>query len=199
MRGVIVGLLGFIIGTGAGGAAAHYLLTRPLSWINIDATRHAEGNLPAAEVNYGISTAALAEDLPWPAVTSLSGKVRFVDAPGPDSHKRVGYVAELRMAEPPKAEWPARFKPEDERQGSVTLTGPDHITYTARITFSLRDEDGFELANATTAPVLVDTGVPNKLQELLPTPIPAEVARRTSAVRASIDLETCQTCAAYEK
>lgn len=146
-----------------------------------------------------LSDQALFNDIPWEGISDLSGKIKFTDEfePNSPSFKRLGYIVQISMPDPPRSKLPKKYlQPSTEviNGQQVTLNPSEHIYYKVTLNFTLIDKDGFELLTVSKPDQEISTGQMNHLQGFVDQNIPQHLINKTDHVVLQTSFNQCVTC-----
>jgi hypothetical protein len=116
---------------------------------------------------------------------------------GGGDERQLGYVVEVAMKPLDLSKVPDKYKHERksvENGQEVTTMPLESATYKAKLTFILKDGDGFTVATLESKEHFIASGQTTPLQDMTASTIVPEVLRRTKHVTAEILIETCESC-----
>jgi hypothetical protein len=128
-----------------------------------------------------------------PAVTSLTGKAKFVHNASKNAEIKLGYVVDAAIAPLDTGALPKKYLPPAEQNAGVNHV-PTTVTYDVVFYFILKDKDGFPLLKATSNREPVSSGTTNHFQLFANTYIPPAIAAGTQAIDIRMEAVKCLTC-----
>jgi hypothetical protein len=131
-------------------------------------------------------------DIPLPDLKDPHGQAKFVDR---DIGKgtELGFLVRATMGKLDQSKLPEKYK-KPQTWGQVTLDPTESVTYTAHLSFTLKDADGFVLMTTESEPIFIESGEENKLQGLAKDSVPDALVQRTKNVFVELVIDKCETC-----
>lgn len=158
--------------------------------------------LPDLEAKNGISystDALFKSDIPLPDMKSTGSAAKFIeDGSVRPSSIRFGYKIAVNVAPLDLSKVPAAYKKEKpiDLGGGRTITELpiEQVTYEVRFDFTLKDKDGFTLANLKSEPQNVESGKVNSFQGFSTEAIPFVMASKTETILFELYVVKCVSC-----
>jgi len=151
---------------------------------------------PSSEPLTYTEEAMFHSDIKLPAVTSFSGKAKFVtDATSQKSKTKLGYIVDMNIA-PLDAKPPAQQSkpaPATDASGKAAAVIPA-VDYDVVFYFILKDKDGFPLMKLSSNEETVHSGQNNHFQFFARSFVPQNIASNTRNVTARIEAVRCVSC-----
>ena len=157
---------------------------------------HEIGDVPLYSGNVSYSNEAFTSDIALPAIKSINAKVKFRPPNDGGANPVLGYVMTIEIANLDKSRLPEKYRAARPAPGmkNFELAAVQEVTYEAHTAFSLLDKDGFLLLAVQGPQQSISSGKSNVLQDVVATPIPAELVRRTVRVSPKVSIDNCASC-----
>ena len=154
--------------------------------------------LAKASSPLGFSTeVALKSDIALPDVKEISGTAKFLpDTDLPNSQK-VGYLVHVVVSPLDLKKVPEKYLKDrpSEVEGVKTVRPPiEQVYYEVQLTFTLKDKDGFTLAEVVSPSETVTSGKDNQLQNFGMKSVANDLAARTKVIYLQLYFKKCFTC-----
>jgi hypothetical protein len=136
-------------------------------------------------------------DIPFPDITGVKAKTKFIRAAGGGRNVTVGYLAQVDVAKLDPSKIPNKYKTkkaETSKSGEWTTEPLKEVVYSAHFSFSLLDKDGFALAQVEGATHDLLSGRSNTLQEIVKQPIALDIAQRAVKIVPKLSIDKCISC-----
>jgi hypothetical protein len=187
----------FIAITLGSGMLGYWLRDHQLSSVSED---WIEYTAPLKGNNSGIAyttDALFNSDIPFPDITGVKAKTKFVRASAGGSNVTVGYLAQVDIAKLDPSKIPNKYKAkktETSKSGEWTTEPLKEVVYAAHFSFSLLDKDGFTLAQVEGPNHGLLSGQSNTLQEIVKQPIALDIAQRAAKIVPKLSIDKCVSC-----
>lgn len=148
----------------------------------------------------GEETPAYSEDalaqkdlIPCPKITNLNFKVKFLEPAGAaENSLSLSYIAEITVEKLDKKDLPEKFfKKFEEANSEWMYVPPDDVLYEISFKLALLDKDGFPIFSTDSPMETIRSGELNRVLNIMTDKIPAEIARRTKAIKPVVVLKKC--------
>lgn len=141
------------------------------------------------------SEAVARSDIKMPAVTSLTGKSKFVsDASNTKQEIKLGYVVDATIAPLDTAAVVDTYKEVSGEGQQGSRPSIKAVDYDVVFYFILKDKDGFPLMKVASNREAVHSGMNNHFQLYAKTYIPQSVASATKTITVRMEAVRCLTC-----
>ncbi|HEU5048276.1 MAG TPA: hypothetical protein VFT64_10595 [Rickettsiales bacterium] len=178
---------------GIGGTALYYSPPPPPHEVGEDTSWIALS--PASDPLTYTQEAMFHSDIKLPAVTSFSGKVKFItDATSQKPKTKLGYVVDMNIAPLDTKQFPPQPKPSSGTDASAKAAPVPTVDYDVVFYFILKDKDGFPLMKLASNEETVHSGQNNHFQFYARNYVPASVAANTRVISARIEAVRCLSC-----
>ncbi len=174
------------------GAAAAYLVLHYLPAISHGQSYLSKSFSSKAEQTPVYSEEALAQKdlIPFPKIRDLDFRAKFLEPGAAGGSLSLSYIAELSVEKLDKKDLPDKFSRKfEEGSAKWVYVPPDDVLYEISFKLALLDKDGFEIF-ATDSPIeTARSGEINRIQNIVGDKIPADIAKRTMAVKPVVVLK----------
>ena len=140
---------------------------------------------------------AFKADIPLPEVKEISGTAKFLPESNSNNSYQLGYLVHVVVPPLDLKKVPEKYlkdKPTEIEGVKVVRPPIKEVYYEVRLSFALKDKDGFTIAELISSPETVTSGKDNKLQNFASKRVGNEVAARTKAIFVQLQIEKCNTC-----
>lgn len=179
----------------AGGAGATYVVM-----LFVQSIDHGQAYLSKSFSSKGEQTPVYSEDalaqkdlIPFPKIDNLNFRAKFIESAGAaENTVSLSYIAEMSVEKLEKKDLPERFsKKFEESNAEWMYVAPDDVLYEISFKLAILDKDGFEIFSASSPPETVRSGELNRVQNIAADKVPADIARRTKAIKPVVVLKRC--------
>jgi hypothetical protein len=140
---------------------------------------------------FGMETAALNADIPWPGTTKPTGRVKFLNR---DRGQQLGYTIKLPIKPNPTAVLPEKYRRTTKDANGLEFGPPEQVLYEGHFEFTLKDVDGFVLMKMDGPTEHLSAGSDNAVQGSTEQTVPTSVVNRTKKVDVSFVAVSCNPC-----
>jgi len=167
------------------GAFSTYLLTRPPE--NTDRWIPVVSDGPGI----GFNDKVISVDFSLPDSKKPTGKIKFLNR---DKGIQLGYMLTLPIDPKPTKDLPAKYSKPTKTASGWELEPPDQLEYEGSFSFTLKDADGFVLAQLTGPQHYITAGSQNQVQGTVDEIIPPSIVKRTRIVVVDFTVIDCVPC-----
>lgn len=173
-----VAVLSFLVGA----TCVYFLMRAPKpGWIQVKS----DG------AGFGLNSAALNGDIPWPKTTPPSGRVKFLNR---DKGQQLGYVLKLPIGPNPTSALPEKYRRLVKADNGLEFGPPDQVLYEGHFEFTFKDADGFVLTKISGPTEHLSANSENVVQGTVEETLPSVVIDRSKEVDASFLVTSCNPC-----
>jgi len=149
------------------------------------------------------SEGALAQKdlIPLPKINNLNFRAKFFEPAGVGENLlSLSYIAEISVEKLDKKDLPEKFlKTFEDASAKWMYVAPDDVMYEISFKLALLDKDGFEIFSTDSPTETIRSGDLNHLQNIVTDKIPADIAKRTRAIKPVVVLKKCVRPLYHEK
>lgn len=142
---------------------------------------------------YSEGALAQKDAIPFPKINNLNFRAKFLEPAGAaDSSLLLSYIAEISAEKLDKKDLPEKFfKKFEEANIEWMYVPPDDVMYEISFKLTLLDKDGFPISSTDSPTETIRSGELNRVQNIVTDKIPADIAKRTMAVKPVVVLKKC--------